>query len=173
MSYLEKGRRVVLIASIACRIQYFGFQNERRFPVQMACHKTRGTVVVAAADVIRHLQGCTGHSRPFDDKAHKDGSAKVLIDFCFLFMWDCPGKVSDVTTCGFAWSVTIVGEDDEAVFKASSERLQVLFGAFSAEDDDAARLPQTIQLLSVEKTMKKKTTKNKRKQRDRSVMKCR
>lgn len=102
MSYLEKGRRVVLIASIACRIQYFGFQNERRFPVQMACHKTRGTVVVAAADVIRHLQGCTGHSRPFDDKAHKDGSAKVLIDFCFLFMWDCPGKVSDVTTCGFA-----------------------------------------------------------------------
>lgn len=54
------------------------------------------------------------------------------------------------------WSVTIVGEDDEAVFKASSERLQVLFGAFSAEDDDAARLPQTIQLLSVEKTMKKK-----------------
>lgn len=57
------------------------------------------------------------------------------------------------------WSVTIVGEDDEAVFKASSERLQVLFGAFSAEDDDAARLPQTIQLLSVEKTMKKKKTK--------------
>lgn len=69
------------------------------------------------------------------------------------------------------WSVTIVGEDDEAVFKASSERLQVLFGAFSAEDDDAARLPQTIQLLSVEKTMEKKQ--NKRKQRDRSVMKCR
>lgn len=57
------------------------------------------------------------------------------------------------------WSVTIVGEDDEAVFKASSERLQVLFGAFSAEDDDAARLPQTIQLLSVEKTMKKKKQK--------------
>lgn len=57
------------------------------------------------------------------------------------------------------WSVTIVGEDDEAVFKASSERLQVLFGAFSAEDDDAARLPQTIQLLSVEKTMEKKKQK--------------